>query len=173
MLAQARARAGPSLGLKQGRAETLPFRDGWFERVLYRLVVHLVDRAAAFREADRVLVPDGRVLVATFAPEHFEWYWLCDCFPAVREIDRARFPTGEQVIGELEAAGFGQVRVRRLGQRASLARAEALERIRGRYISTLRLLGDEDFARGLARAEAELPETVDVRLEWVVLVAER
>ncbi|MGH2994934.1 MAG: class I SAM-dependent methyltransferase [Gaiellaceae bacterium] len=173
MLARARARGGPALGLKRGEAEKLPFRDGWFERVVCRLVVHLVDRPRAFREMLRVLAPGGRAVVATFAPEHFEWYWLNDLFPSVLEIDRARFPTVDMLSRELGDAGFPNVRFLRFGQQGSLTREAALERIRGRYISTLRLLSDEEFAAGLTRAEDELPERIETRLEWVVLVAER
>lgn len=173
MLARARARAGPALGLKRGEAEKLPFRDGWFERVVCRLVVHLVDRPRAFRESLRVLAPGGRMVVATFAPEHFEWYWLNDLFPSVLEIDRARFPPDDVLSRELRGAGFADVRVLRLGQQGSLTRDAALERIRGRYISTLRLISDKEFATGLMRAEDELPERIETRLEWVVLVAER
>jgi ubiquinone/menaquinone biosynthesis C-methylase UbiE len=173
MLARARARGGLALGLKRGEAEKLPFRDGWFERVVCRLVVHLVDRPRAFREMLRVLASGGRAVVATFAPEHFEWYWLNDLFPSVLEIDRARFPTGDVLSRELGDAGFRDVRALRLGQQGSLTREGALERIRGHYISTLRLLSDEEFAAGLKRAEDELPERIETRLEWVVLVAER
>jgi SAM-dependent methyltransferase len=173
MLAQARARATRGgVAFKLGTAENLPFKDGWFERLVYRLVVHLVERPLAFREAARVLAPDGRAVVATFAPEHFEWYWLTDCFPAVREIDRSRFPSPESLTREFTGAGFDRVRAHRLAQLGALTREEALERIRGCYISTLRLLAEEDFAEGLARAETELPERIETRLEWIVLVAE-
>jgi ubiquinone/menaquinone biosynthesis C-methylase UbiE len=173
MLAQARTAVGPGVGLKQGSAEELPFKDGWFDRAVLRLVVHLVDRPRAFAELRRVLAPGGRVLVATFAPGHFEWYWLIGVFPEVGEIDRTRFPTPQALEVELEDAGFAEARTRLLPQRGSLSRAEALEKIRGRYISTLRLLDDDAFAAGLERAERELPETIETRLEWAVVVAER
>jgi SAM-dependent methyltransferase len=173
MLAQARAAAGRAVGFKQGRAEKLPFRDEWFYCAVLRLVVHLVDRPRALAEAHRVLAPGGRVVVATFAPGHFEWYWLVRVFPEVAEIDRRRFPEPETLVRELEAAGFADARVRLLRQSATLSRADALERIRGRYISTLRLLGDEAYADGLARAERELPEEVATQLEWAVVSATR
>ncbi|MGH3010771.1 MAG: class I SAM-dependent methyltransferase [Gaiellaceae bacterium] len=173
MLAQARAAVGRRVGLKLGRAESLPFKDGWFERVVLRLVVHLVDRAQAFPEIARVLAPGGRALVATYTPNHFEWFWLTSVFPEVRELDRARFPTPEALVQELRAAGFGSVRVRTLRQRTRLGREEALERIRGRYISTLRLLDEATFAAGLERAERGLPETIESPLEWAVVAAER
>ncbi|MGH3092748.1 MAG: class I SAM-dependent methyltransferase [Gaiellaceae bacterium] len=172
MLRQARLAAGKSVGLRRGRGEELPFKDAWFDRAVLRTVVHLLDRARALPELARVLVPGGRAVIATFAPEHFESYWLNAFFPDVLEIDRARFPTSEELADELAAAGFDPVRTHGLSQRGSRARDEALERIRGRYISTLRLLDDESFARGVAAAERGLPETVTFTLDWIVVVAE-
>ncbi|HEX2045993.1 MAG TPA: methyltransferase domain-containing protein [Gaiellaceae bacterium] len=173
MLRRSREVAGRAVGLKRGRAEALPFKASWFERAVLRAVVHLVDRSRALPELARVLVPGGRAAIATFAPEHFEGYWLNDFFPEVLEIDRARFPTGPELERELGDAGFERVRTRMLRQRGSLAREEALKRIRGRYISTLRLLDEDAFARGLARAQSGLPGTVAYRVEWNVLVADR
>jgi SAM-dependent methyltransferase len=173
MLAQARLVAGREVGLKRGSAEALPFKDGWFDRVVLRLVVHLLDRRRALAELERVLAPGGRALFATFTPGHFEWYWLVSVFPEVGEIDRGRFPTPDVLTRELEQAGLSSVTTRSLTQRSRLTRAEALRRIRGRYISTLRLLDDETFAAGLERAERELPEEIDVRLEWAIVSAEK
>jgi len=173
MLAQARATAGRRVGFKQGRAEALPFKDGWFERAVLRLVVHLVDRPLALPELARVLAPAGRAAIATFVPEHFERYWLTAVFPEVAEIDRARFPTPATLTAELRDAGFGSVRARTLTQRIRLSRDDALERICGRYISTLRLLDDETLAAGLARAGRVLPEEIESVLEWAVLSAEK
>jgi SAM-dependent methyltransferase len=174
MLRQARAAMGGKAGgLRQGRAEALPFKDTWFERAVMRAVVHLLDRPRALAELARVLVPGGRAAIATFAPDHFARYWLNAFFPEVLEIDLARFPTPADLETELAAVGFGSIRVHGLRQPGRLTREEALERIRGRYISTLRLLGEEAFARGLAQAERELPAAVDYTVDWVVVVAER
>jgi len=67
MLDAARARAerrGVSLDLVQGRAERLPFEDGAFELVLAVTVLcFLPDPLAAVREAARVLVPGGRIVL--------------------------------------------------------------------------------------------------------------
>jgi SAM-dependent methyltransferase len=171
MLAQAHVAVGRRVGLRLGRAESLPFKDGWFERAVLRLVVHLVDRTLAFPELARVLAPGGLVVVATFAPGHFEWFWLTSVFPEVAELDRDRFPKPEALVEELTAAGFASARVRAVAQRSTLSKEQALERIRGRYISTLRLLDDETFAAGLERAERELPETIESRLQWAIVTA--
>jgi ubiquinone/menaquinone biosynthesis C-methylase UbiE len=172
MLEVARAAVGKRVGLKLGRAEELPFKDAWFERVVLRLVVHLVDRPRALPELARVLVPGGRASIATFTEGHFEWYWLTSVFPEVGEIDRRRFPRPDALEAELLDAGFATARTTTLGQRRSLSRADALERIRGRYISTLRLLDEETYAAGLERAERELPEETESVPEWAVVSAD-
>ena len=173
MVQQARSNAGGKATFKEARAETLPFKDGWFERAVFRLVVHLVDRHLAFREAARVLAPGGRTVIATFAPASFERFWVARAFPEVVGLDRRRFPDQDELTEELGLAGFANAGVSRLLQKGRLTRAEALERIKGRYISTLRLLSEEAFAEGLARAERELPDPVEDDREWLVVTADR
>jgi ubiquinone/menaquinone biosynthesis C-methylase UbiE len=173
MLAVARRRVGRSVGLKRGRAEDLPFKDGWFERAVLRLVVHLVERPRALAELARVLAPGGRVVVATFDRAHFGGFWLTKYFPSVQRIDAERFPDPETLASELERTGFADARVEHMTQGGHLSKAEALERIRGRYISTLQLLPADELAAGTEEAEAELPEVVSVELRWAFVVAER
>lgn len=173
MLAVARARVPRGVGLKQGRAEHLPFRDAWFDRVVYSLVIHLVDRPAALAETARVLVDGGRVVVATFAHEHFDLYWAGRFFPSLAAVDKARFPSEGALVAELEAAGFADVRSEHLSAREEVDRATALERLRGRHISTFDLLDPEEVRSGIEQAERELPETVEVGLEQLLVTARR
>ena len=168
MLDVARRRAGVA-GLKLGTAEQLPFKDGWFERAAMWLVAHLVDRPAAFAEARRVLAADGRFAVATFDPSYFDAFWLNELFPSMEAADRERFPTGAELDETFREAGF-EPRLLRLSQRGSLARDVALQRIRGKHISTFDLITDEEYEAGLARAERELPEEVDYAVEWLIVI---
>jgi SAM-dependent methyltransferase len=173
MLAVARTRVPTTVGLKEGRAEALPFRAGWFDRVVVWLAVHLLDRPAAFREAVRVLVPGSLLAVVTFDTDHFDRFWLNRYFPAIREIDLARFPSRDVLRAELEPAGFENVRFVRLTQHAAISREHALERIHGRHISTFDLLDEQEIAAGTALAERDLPELVEYDQEWLVAIAER
>lgn len=159
--------------VKVAPAEQLPFKDGWFERALMWLVVHLVDRPRAFAEAARALRDDGRLAIGTFHPEHFERYWLKPFFPSLEEIDKARFPTPDELDSELTAAGFARVEQHRLKQTGSVDREVAVERVRRRFISPLQLLDDDELEEGLARMESELPERNEYALEWLVAVAYR
>ena len=104
-----------------------------------------------------MLAPEGRLAIVTFDTRHFERYWLNRFFPRIQEIDLARFPSEEQLRGELAGAGFGSVRFERLSQHASLPRETALERIRGRHISTFDLLDEDEIREGTARRSASSP----------------
>ncbi len=90
----------------------------------------------------------------------------------MQAADRERFPTAPELEQRLRDAGF-KPRLLRLSQRGTLDREVALERIRGKHISTFDLISDEEYEAGLARAERELPEQVEYRVEWLLAVALR
>lgn len=169
MVAVARETLPPAVGVRRAEAERLPFRDAWFDRVTLSLVVHLVDRPRALAEARRVVGADGRVGISTFHPDHFETYWALPWFPSIREIDLARFPSPDDLEVELAAAGFPEVSFRRVAAQGQLTRAEALRRIHGRHISTFDLLTADEIAEGTARAERDLPDVLETRLERLVV----
>ena len=173
MLRVAAGNVPAGVGLKPGRAEDLPFRDGWFERAVMWLVCHLVDRPAAFAELRRVLAEEGRLVVVTFDPEHFGEFWLNRYFPSLEAIDRGRFPDAEQLSDELGRSGFVDVRFLRHSQRAAITREQAVERIEQRHISTFDLLEPDEVERGTQLALDQLPPTIEYGIEWLIAVAQR
>jgi len=169
------AQRAKTLGInaRVGRAEALPFKRGWFEAVVMRMSLHLLDRPRALAEAARVLQPAGRVVIATEDPESFPDVWFARYFPSVPQIDGARFPTAETLLDELAGAGFGNTRLERLRQRRSTTRERALEVIRSRAFSTFDLLPADEYAAGLERAEAELPVSFEYGFAWLLAAASR
>ncbi len=165
-----RARA-LGVNARVARAEALPFKTGWFDAVVLRMVVHLVDRSRALSEAARVLGTGGRVVIATEDPASFDRVWFSRYFPSVPDVDGARFPSAERLTGELAAAGLPSVRIERLSQERAIAREQALDLIRSKAYSTFELLEPAEYAAGLERAEAELPERLAYRFDWLLAVA--
>ncbi|MBO0737233.1 MAG: methyltransferase domain-containing protein [Alphaproteobacteria bacterium] len=73
---------------KIGSAEALPVADGSFEGVLLSLVPHqLRNPERAFVEVFRALVPGGRVVVRTIAPEDVAGRVPARFFPAIAVAD--------------------------------------------------------------------------------------
>jgi ubiquinone/menaquinone biosynthesis C-methylase UbiE len=178
MLRRARARPDArGIGWKQGVAERLPLRDGWFDAAHMHLVVHtLADRGHALAETSRVLAPNGRLAIATFAGEHFDRFFLNPYFPSLADIDRARFPDPAALVADLAEAGFVDADVERISQPVRAEPEDVLERVRGRYISTLHLLAPDEYTAGLGLLEAEVRagrEPYAYTLEWALLTARR
>ncbi len=177
MLAQARARGVPGAGWKQAPAEHLPFKDGWFDAVHAHLVLHLVDDLeAAIAEMVRVATGGGRVCAVSFRPEHFERFHLNPYFPSVRPVDLARFPEPARIGALLSQAGLTAVAVTPVTQRLELEPGQLLERVRGRYISTLHLIPDDEYRTGLARLEHDMAgrrEPLHAELHWALVTGRR
>jgi ubiquinone/menaquinone biosynthesis C-methylase UbiE len=172
MLAEARKRL-PDADIRQGTAEALPFADTSFDAATMMLCVHLLDRPAAFAEARRVLVAGGRLVIASPDPEAFPRAWMASIFPSYVRVERGRFPATETLASELEAAGFGSTGLVRVPVQRRFSRESALDRLRSRVYSTLDHISDDEVREGIARAELELPETVEYTLELTVTIGKR
>jgi SAM-dependent methyltransferase len=163
----------PKASLVEAEAEELPFPDGSFDRVVFHLVVHLVERVKALAESYRVLAPGGTLAVVTFDRSHFGGYYLQEYFPSIRVIDEQRFPDEDTLRAELADAGFRATRVVSLVQHASVTREVVLRRVEARHISTLQLLDEDEYAKGRDRLERELPSVVPYSSCFLLVVAER
>ncbi len=91
MIAQARAKLGSDADLRLVDGARLPVADAVVDLVLVSLVLHSVPRDEAvgiLREAARVLVPDGRVLVVDFGTSglRFPRGWLGRGVTVVAEL---------------------------------------------------------------------------------------
>jgi len=177
MLQVGRAKDGEGrIDWRRGSAYRLPLGDGEAALVLMVMVVHLLRRrGAAFREVRRVLPPEGSLSLWTFTPRHVKDFYLNDYFPSIPVIDLARFAEIRTLSRELNRAGFPQVEVEIQHEERVIPIADVVDRVRGRYISTLGMLPPLEYRLGLQRLEELLARDRSVamrqRSEWAVLTA--
>jgi SAM-dependent methyltransferase len=154
MLAEASARPG-SVTFKVGRAERLPFPAGFFDLVFSVDVIHhLDDTAAYFGEVRRVLKPGGHVCTVTDS----EWIIrhrepLAAYFPETVGADLARYPRVTELRDMMRRIGFRETAECVVEFPYLLVDAQAY---RDRAFSSLFLIGEEAWKRGLAGLERDL-----------------
>jgi SAM-dependent methyltransferase len=171
MLRVAQAEPGPHCRFLTGRAEELPFDPGSFDRALMQTVIHLLDRPVALAESRRVLGGDAALLVVTVDPAGIDDFWLAEWFPSWAEIDRRRFAPTATLADELRAAGFARVEPSPHPRRLDFTRDHALAMLRARFASSFALIADDEYERGLARAERDMPDRFESTLQLVCLTA--
>ena len=110
-------------------------------------------------------------MIATEDPATFDDVWFARFFPSVPELERTRFPSDEALRRELATAGLPDVRMEQLRQERTITREHALDVIRSQAYSTFELLPEDEYARGLKRAERELAERIHYRFDWLLAVA--
>jgi SAM-dependent methyltransferase len=106
MLEPARAK-NSEIEWKTGRAEKLPFAGASFEGVLATLTIHhWEDLEKSFAEVDRVLKPDGRLVIFTSTAEQMKNYWLKFYFPQMLEASWKQMPSPAAIENALRNNGF-------------------------------------------------------------------
>lgn len=148
-------RRWPGVRCECAGGEALLFEPARFDLLFSVDVVHhLVDPAAAFGEARRVLraggvfctVTDSQRIIETRVP--LSLYW-----PETVAVEQARYHATARLATWLEQAGFASLREETVEHRYPLTDAAPY---RARAYSVLRLIDEAAFARGLARLVADL-----------------
>jgi ubiquinone/menaquinone biosynthesis C-methylase UbiE len=144
-----------------GDAENLPFNNAHFDCAIMTMMIHqIVNKKKATDEIYRVLKKNGTLVIMTKSHGQLKRSVIMD-FPKIRQIDLKRFPTIPMLRYMLLSAGFENTRYHVVSRGVTkVSMEEYLEKIRKKFISTLTLLSEEEFQRGLKIFEKRL------RDEW-------
>jgi ubiquinone/menaquinone biosynthesis C-methylase UbiE len=147
--------AAPWEFLEQSNAESLPFANESFDVVLSTDVIHHIrDRDAYFREAARVLLPAGLIVTVTDSHDNISRRRpLSSHFPETVSIELQRYPPVPRLLDEMARAGFVEPRLVEVSRDYDL---DDIQAYRDRAFSSLLLIEEEAFRRGISRLEADL-----------------
>ena len=156
MLSVARERS-KKIDFKNGRGEQLDFSNDFFDFIFSVDVIHHVEgHLEYFQEAFRTLKPGNRICTVTDS----EWTLsnrvpLATHFPETVEVELARYPRIHYLTGLMREAGFTDIQDSLVEFSFHMKDIQAF---RDRAYSSLHLISEEVFQRGIARLEDELDE---------------
>lgn len=149
MLAEREADASRQACFVAATAEALPLADASVELVFASMVYHHLHAEAALPEVRRVLRAGGHFMVRNPTRESIGDFGYFRFFPEALAIEETRMPARRGLVDACEGAGFvlrGHELVR---QPFADDHADYYRKIALRGLSSLRLISDEQFARGL------------------------
>ena len=171
MLARARVKDIPARWVN-ANATGLPFADGSFDFVFGVLMLHLnVDVAPVLAECYRVL-RRGRVAFVTAPHEFIRDHVLNTYFPSFARIDLERFQSEESISEAMGKAGFTEVRSEITKREPEPVDQAYVDKAANYFITTLRLIPEDEFTVGLERLRADAAEKgqLDEPMVWEAAV---
>ncbi len=155
------AGAKPHVGVVRGDAENLPFADSSFGLAYFHMSVHYGDWGLTLPEAARCVRDGGRIEIWTFAPSEIERTSLGRWFPTVVEVDVARFPDPKD-LATLLAGSCRSVSVATEVEPVERTAGSWIQGVRGRFVSTLQLVPEDELEKGIAAFRRDYPNDDDV-----------
>jgi ubiquinone/menaquinone biosynthesis C-methylase UbiE len=154
MLAQARERSR-QIRFDLGKAEMLSFPRSVFDLVFSVDVIHHVgDCAAFYQEASRVLNPGGMVCTVTDSDDIIRNRQpLSNYFPETVAVELKRYPPIPNLRQRMADAGFKEITEVRAEHQTTI---QDIQIYRDKAFSSLHLIPQEAFERGIRRMEADL-----------------
>lgn len=153
MLAEARKRCAQTR-FSCAPAESMDLPADNFDLVFAVDVIHhIADRPQAFRECRRVLRAGGKLCLVTDSPAIIRRREpLATYFPETVPVELARYPSLATLRAEMRAARFVDISEMEVEFRSELT---DIEPYRARVFSSLRLIPQHAFERGMHRLEQD------------------
>lgn len=156
-----RANTNPHLGVVLGDGQALPFVNDSFGLAYFHMSVHYGDWRRTLPEAVRCVRPGGRIEIWTFAPSEMGRTSLGRWFPTVVGVDRVRFPD-PKLLAALLGESCRSVRVAAEVELIERTAHSWIEAVRGRFVSTLQLVPDDELESGIAAFRRAYPNDGDI-----------
>lgn len=139
--------------------QRLPFKENCFDCVYMTLVLHhLEDKAAGLQELYRVLKKEGKCVIMTQSHSKIRRHIISD-FPGISAIDLKRFPSIPSAMEMMTKIGSTEAKTCRIERdEGRISLEDYLKSARKKYISTLALLTEEEFQKGIAIFEKKIKE---------------
>jgi SAM-dependent methyltransferase len=139
-----------------GEAEHIPLADetcdsAWLSTVLH----HVRDRAQCARELRRVVRAGGRVLIRSGFGDRLDGVRWLRYFPSAREVAARRWPSVEATAEVFATAGFEVEALHEVPEVVASNLGTYHRRIAVRASSTLTLIDDDEFEKGIERLRQE------------------
>ncbi len=160
MLKEAMKKAGAEkIFWVQADGHSFPFKNRHFDCVYMTLVLHhLEDKTTGLQEVYRVLKKDGKCVIMTQSHSKIRRHIISN-FPRISAIDLKRFPSIPSTMDLMVKIGFTKVQTCRIQRdEGVIPLEEYLNSVRNKYISTLTLLTEEEFRKGMVIFEKRIKE---------------
>jgi SAM-dependent methyltransferase len=168
MIALAR-QAAPDALVARARAEALPFGPQIFDRLFcVNVLHHVADPAALVAEAARVLRSGAGLLTIGLDPHTgLDRWWIYDYFPQALVADRERYLPTHAIRQMMAASGFVRCETREAQHKPrtlSVNEADQQGFLSRTGTSQLIVIGDDEYAAGMARLGADAARHPDMCL---------
>jgi ubiquinone/menaquinone biosynthesis C-methylase UbiE len=158
----ARSSAHPLVRYVAGSAESIPLAaDSVDYTVMFLSWHHVQDKPLAARELARVSRPGSVLFLRTQFADRMPRLWWLEHFPRGYEVDAAMYDTVAATSAYLAAAGWVVRELAELASPAGRTRADMLERLRYRTLSTFDQLTEDELTVGFERLERAVAAAPD------------
>jgi len=133
----------------------LPFRDNYFDTITATYVIHQISNLKLlFSECHRI-IRDGTLVLLTSSHEQIENEHpvFKRFFPGAIDIDKAQFPDIPVICDLLATVGFRDIKHKPVLGDSIVIDEEYLRKVKGKYVSTYRLLPESEFEHGINELE--------------------
>jgi cyclopropane fatty-acyl-phospholipid synthase-like methyltransferase len=132
------------------------YNDDFFDLAYSIDVIHYVkDLDHYFKEINRVLNKDGIVLTVTDSEKDLRNRTITKYFPELLEIEKKRYPGVNKILENMGNSGFKDIRITRTEREYQMSE-EVFQKFKNKAFSSVRLLSEESFERGIKRIEEDM-----------------